>query len=127
MPNGVRIDKWLWSVRLFKTRSQATEACKSGKVLIDEIAVKPSREVQAGDKIHLTSGPVHRTVEVKEILKSRVGAKLVENYMIDRTPQEEYDRHKLVQELNYENRDRGIGRPTKRERRLIEKLKRSKF
>ena len=127
MTEGVRIDKWLWSVRLFKTRSQATEACKSNKVLIDEQAVKPSREVHIGDKIGIQLGQLNRTVEVKEIVKSRVGAKLVENYLIDHTSPEEYERLKLMKEVNYEYRDRGVGRPTKKERRLIEKLKKSKF
>ena len=68
-----------------------------------------------------------KTVKVKALLKNRVGAKLVENYMTDLTPSEEYDRIKKMKEVNYEYRDRGIGRPTKKERRLIEKLKKSKF
>lgn len=127
MSAGVRIDKWLWSVRLFKTRSQATEACKSNKVHIDDQAVKPSREVHVGDTIVVHSQQITRTVQVKEILNSRVGAKLVENYLVDLTPQEEFDRQKFAREINFEYRDRGIGRPTKKERRLIEKLKKSKF
>lgn len=127
MPEGVRIDKWLWCVRLYKTRSQATDACKSNKVLMVEQAVKPSREVHKGDVIVVQMEQLIRTVEVKELLKNRVGAKLVDKYLIDRTPEEEYDRAKLMRELNYENRDRGVGRPTKKERRLIERLKKSKF
>lgn len=127
MAGGVRVDKWLWAVRLFKTRSQATDACKSNKVLIDEEAVKPSREVHAGDRISIHTNQLNRIVEVREILKNRVGAKLVEQYMIDLTPKEEYEKQKLAKEINYEYRDRGIGRPTKKERRLIEKLKKSKF
>jgi len=127
MSVGVRIDKWLWSVRLFKTRSQATDACRSNKVLVEDQTVKPSREVHVGDVIIFQTGHLRKTVKVKELLKSRVSAKLVENYLDDLTPHEEYERIKLMKEVNFEYRDRGLGRPTKKERRLIEKLKKSKF
>jgi ribosome-associated heat shock protein Hsp15 len=127
MADTSRIDKWLWSVRLFKTRSQATDACKSGKISIDDQSVKPSREVHIGDIIVIRQSPLIKTVKVKELLKSRVGAKLVENYMEDLTPEEEYTKLKLLREVNFEIRDRGIGRPTKKERRIIERLKKSKF
>ena len=127
MTDSVRIDKWLWAVRLFKTRSQATEACRSGKITIGEQTVKPSREVHVGETIMVRTGPLARTVEVKEVLQHRVGAKLVEHYLIDHTPEEEYERLKLTKAINFEQRDRGVGRPTKKERRLIEKLKKSKF
>ena len=124
---SVRIDKWLWAVRLFKTRSQATDACRSGKVMIGDQPVKPSREVHPGERIQVKTGALVRTVEVKDLLERRVGARLVENYLIDHTPEEEYERHKMVKSANFEYRDRGVGRPTKKERRLIEKLKKSKF
>ncbi|MCB2221051.1 MAG: RNA-binding S4 domain-containing protein [Bacteroidetes bacterium] len=127
MAETVRIDKWLWAVRLYKTRSQASDACRSGKVHIQEISVKPSRELSVGDIIEINQGPIKRTVEVKAILTNRVSAKLVENYMNDLTLQDEYDKLKIARETNYEFRPRGFGRPTKRERRLIEKLKKSKF
>lgn len=127
MSEGVRIDKWLWSVRLFKTRSQASEACRAGKVKIDGQPIKPSRELKLHEMIVVQIGQLTKTVEVKGLLKSRVGAKLVKDYLIDHTSQEEYDKMQLMKELNYEHRDRGIGRPTKRERRLIERLKKSKF
>ena len=127
MDQAVRIDKWLWAVRLFKTRSQATDACRTNKVTIGDQPVKPSREVHVGDRIHLQTGPLNRQVEVKQLLEKRVGAKLVENYLIDHTPPEEYDRVKMMKSVNFEYRDRGLGRPTKKERRLIEKLKKSKF
>ncbi len=123
----VRIDKWLWSVRLFKTRSQATEACRSGKVTIEDQTIKPSREVHVGNMIVIRQGPLTKTVEVKELLKSRVGAKLVPDYMVDLTPEEEYTKLQMTREVNFEIRDRGIGRPTKKERRIIERLKKSKF
>ena len=125
--SAVRIDKWLWAVRLFKTRSQATDACRSGKVLIGEQPVKPSREVHVGDLVEVRSGPLIRMVEVKAPLEKRVGAKLVEDYLIDHTPEEEYERVKMIKASNFEYRDRGVGRPTKKERRLIDRLKKSKF
>ncbi len=74
MGGVARIDKWLWSVRLFKTRSQATEACRAGKVTIDDQSLKPSREARIGDIIVIRQGPLTKTVQVKELLKSRVGA-----------------------------------------------------
>ena len=127
MSGSFRIDKWLWSVRLFKTRSQATDACRSNKVLIDETPVKPSREVHIGDVIQFESGQINRNVQVKELLRNRVGAALVDRYLIDLTPEEEYQRLKMMKSVNFEYRDRGLGRPTKKARRLIEKLKKSKF
>jgi ribosome-associated heat shock protein Hsp15 len=127
MGEGVRIDKWLWSVRLYKTRSIATDACRTGKVMMNDVPVKPSRELQVNDVIVVRSGVIKRTLQVRELLSNRVSAKLVENYMIDLTPPEELDKLKFAHEMNHEYRQRGIGRPTKKERRLIEKLKKSKF
>ncbi|MCF8228145.1 MAG: RNA-binding S4 domain-containing protein [Bacteroidales bacterium] len=124
---GFRVDKWLWSVRIFKTRSQATDACRKGKVKIDEQEVKPSREVRIGDIIKTDLKIFEKTVEVKELLDKRVSAKLVDKYMNDLTPQEEYDKPKKMRETNYEYRERGAGRPTKKERRMIDYLKRKKF
>jgi ribosome-associated heat shock protein Hsp15 len=126
MLEEIRIDKWLWAVRLFKTRTLATEACKVGKIKIDGKSVKASREIKVGETISIQQNPITKTVQVKNIIKNRVGAKLVADYMIDLTPQEEYDKLKLMNELNYEKRDRGVGRPTKKERRIITKLKDNK-
>jgi len=123
---SIRIDKWLWAVRLYKTRSQAGEACKGGKVKIDGRNVKPSKEVKAGDEIEIHVNLIEKKVLVKQVLKNRVGAKLVEIYMTDLTPQEEYDKLKLMREMNAENRQRGLGRPTKKNRRMIEQLKKLK-
>jgi len=122
---GVRIDKWLWAVRLYKTRSLATEACKAGKVKIDGQAVKPSREARIGDVLTLSMGAITRTVEIKALLHNRIGAKLVPDFLIDHTPAEEYERQQLIRELNGERRPKGAGRPTKLERRLIDRLKNS--
>lgn len=118
-----RIDKWLWAVRLYKTRSLAAEACKAGKVKLNGIPVKPSHEVKIGQKLEISIEQLHKTVEVKELLSNRVSAKLVENYMTDLTPKEEYERIQMTRQYAFEHRDRGVGRPTKRDRREIEDFK----
>ncbi len=120
---SVRIDKWLWSVRIYKTRSMASDACKAGKVRMDGMVAKASREVKEGDEIEINLSPLVKKVRVKTLLKNRVGAKLVPDYMEDLTPQEDYDRVALVQKANAEWRDRGTGRPTKKDRRQIDDLK----
>lgn len=121
----VRIDKWLWAVRLFKTRALATEACRLGKVMFESSAVKPSKTVKEGDVYELTIEQVHRTVRVKQLLNNRVGARLVCDFMEDLTPEEEYDRIRVAREFAFEKRDRGIGRPSKRDRRKLEQFKQS--
>lgn len=123
MEEGVRIDKWLWAVRIYKTRSLATDACKSGKVRVKDNPVKASHEVKIGEEIVVRMTPIAKTIKVKALLTNRVAAKLVENYLEDLTPKEEYEKLKLAKEVGFEHRDRGIGRPTKRERREIEILK----
>jgi ribosome-associated heat shock protein Hsp15 len=123
MEEGVRIDKWLWAVRIFKTRSQATLACKSGKVKINDANVKPSREVKIGEIISVNLSMLQKKVKVTGLLINRVSATLVENYMDDLTSGEEYDKLKLKREISFEYRERGIGRPTKKARREIEILK----
>ena len=123
MAEGVRIDKWLWAVRIYKTRSIATEACKSAKVKVAGANVKPSHEVKIGEVIEIRMTPIDKTIKVKALLSNRVSAKLVENYLEDLTPKEEYEKLKMAREVNFEYRERGIGRPTKRERRDIDVLK----
>lgn len=120
---GVRVDKWLWAVRLYKTRSLASEACRSGKISIMGIVLKPSREIKIGDIIEVYKTPLLLKVKVKELLESRVGAPLVSNYMEDLTPKEEYDKILLLKDKQFEKRDRGAGRPTKKERREIDDFK----
>jgi len=122
--NPVRIDKWLWAVRLFKTRSQATDACRGGKVKIDGHNVKPSREINIADEIEIQLGPIKKKVRVLQIIKNRVAAKLVPDLSEDLTPAEEYEKLDMQRQLNHEIRDHGIGRPTKKDRREIDKLKR---
>lgn len=119
----LRIDKWLWAVRLFKTRSQASEACHAGRVKIDDRLMKPSHEVKVGERYDISIEQLHKRVEVKQLTHNRVGAKLVENFMTDLTPQEEYERILMVRQYGFERRDRGIGRPTKKDRREIEEFK----
>lgn len=121
--NTVRIDKWLWAIRLFKTRSQATDACRGGKVKIDGHNVKPSREVNVGDKIDVQQGAIKKRIKVLQVVKNRVGAKLVADLAEDLTPPEEQEKLDMLRQLNYERREHGTGRPTKRDRREIDKLK----
>lgn len=123
MEEGVRIDKWLWGVRVFKTRSQATLACRSGKVRISDQPVKPSREVKAGEVITISLDSLKRSVKVLAPVENRVGAKLVEQFMEDLTPQEEYQKLRLRKDTGFGYRLRGLGRPTKKQRRKIEILK----
>ena len=123
---SLRIDKWLWEVRLFKSRSLATDACKAGKVKMDGSNVKASKELKEGDVITVSLNPLFKTVRVKKFPKSRLNAKLVADFLEDLTQQAEYDRVKMINETNIEYRDRGIGRPTKKQRRVIDQLKNSK-
>jgi ribosome-associated heat shock protein Hsp15 len=127
MTEGLRIDKWLWAVRIFKTRNQASEACRSGKVMIENIAVKPSREIKINDVVEVRLGIITKSVKVTGLIHNRVAAKFVNDHLIDLTPPEEYEKIKIQHQINYEFRPRGQGRPTKKERRLIVKLKKSKF
>ena len=120
---SVRIDKYLWAVRLYKTRSLATDACRTGHIRMNGQPLKPSHEIKVGEVYEVAIEQLHKVIEVKELLGNRVGAKLVENYMIDRTPQEEYDRIQFIREYSFEKRDRGACRPTKRDRREIEDFK----
>ncbi len=121
---NLRIDKWLWAVRIFKTRSQAADACKKGKILIEEIAVKPSRIIKKGEIVFVKSPPVIYQYRVLGLLGNRQSAKVVVDYVEDITPEEEKVKLEIKRFTGFEIRDRGIGRPTKRERRLIDQLKR---
>ncbi|MBN2616515.1 MAG: RNA-binding S4 domain-containing protein [Bacteroidales bacterium] len=119
----VRLDKWLWAVRLFKTRSMATEACKGGKVKMNGTNAKPSREIKVDDEIEVVQSGIRKKVRVKQVVQNRVGAKLVPDLMEDLTPMEELEKLDMLRQVNYERRDRGVGRPTKKDRRLIDRLK----
>ena len=117
----MRIDKWLWMVRLYKTRSIATEACNAGKVKLNGENVKPSRDVRVGEVYEVHIGSLHKTVEVVGAPKSRVGAPLVPDYCTDLTPKAEYDRLKTLKTQEF--RPHGLGRPTKRDRRQLDFIK----
>jgi ribosome-associated heat shock protein Hsp15 len=116
-----RIDKYLWSVRIYKTRALSTEACRKGRVMIGDMSVKPSRTIQPGDIITIRKPPVNYAYKVLDPIQKRVGAKLVGNYMEDITPQEELDKLNMKDDF-FVSRDRGAGRPTKKERRLLDNL-----
>lgn len=118
----VRIDKYLWAIRVFKTRTEATEACNGGKVKIGGVNAKPSKDVRPGDIINVRKGAVNYTFRVIDGLDKRVGAKLVPDYAENLTPEEELQKLRAPVETFFVTRDRGAGRPTKKDRREIEQL-----
>lgn len=118
----VRIDKYLWSIRVFKTRSDATDACKGGKVRVNGNDIKPSKTVRPGDTITVRKGAISYRYRVLALIDKRQGAKLVPEYAENITPQEELDKLKSPVETFFLKRDRGSGRPTKKERRQMDSL-----
>lgn len=116
----MRIDKFLWCTRYFKTRNQATTACQKGHVRINDQVVKPSREVYPTDKIIVRKNQIDYQLEVLEIPESRVGAKLVNLYRKDITPEESLEHNELLKHAKDHYRKKGTGRPTKKDRRDIE-------
>ena len=121
-----RIDKWLWAVRIFKTREMATKACAGGKIKIDGTAVKASRNIVQNDVIQVRKGVVKYLYKIRTIAEKRMGAKLVQNYLEDITPNEELVKLKSAQKQPIQSREKGQGRPTKKERRMMDKM-REKF
>ena len=120
MSDQVRVDKWLWAVRVFKTRSQATEACRKGRIFMDDQAVKPSRVLKPGDIVRVRKSPVVYTYKVLQLAEKRMGAKLVPDFMEDITPPEELEILDVQKNMSWFKRDRGTGRPTKKERRDLD-------
>ena len=118
----LRIDKYLWSIRVYKTRIDATDACKGGKVRVNGSDIKPSKGVKVGDVITARKGAVVYTYKVLELIDKRQGAKLVPRYAENLTPQEELDKLRAPVETFFLKRDRGAGRPTKKDRRQMEDL-----
>ncbi len=116
----MRIDKYLWCVRYFKTRSIATQACKKGSVKIDKTSVKPARDVYPGDIIVVRKDQVHYTLQVLDLPTSRLGAKLVDQYRKDITPKEAFSNKELLQYAKDYYRKKGTGRPSKKDRRDLE-------
>ena len=118
----VRIDKWLWAVRVFKTRTIAAEACKKGRVYVDNNSVKPARMVKIGDVVQVKKPPVTYSFKVIDISQKRMGAKLVSNFMENVTPPEEYEILEMNKISGFVDRQRGTGRPTKKDRRDLEQF-----
>jgi len=116
----MRIDKYLWAVRIYKTRTMAADAVKGGKVKIASDNVKPAREMKIGDSIVVQLGELQKTIKVIGFPANRVSAKEVPNFLEDLTPEEEYKSIARLKEFRFVWRDRGTGRPTKKERRDIE-------
>lgn len=122
MAEETRIDKYLWSIRVFKTRSDATDACKGGKVRLNGNDVKPSRTIKPGDIITVRKGAILYSYRVIAAIEKRVGARLVPEYAENITPQEELDKLRHPVETFFLKRDPGSGRPTKKDRRQMELL-----
>ena len=120
--NPIRIDKFLWSVRIFKTRSIASEECRKGRIVINNVPVKPSRTVLTGEIVIVKKLPVVFTYRIIEPIENRISAKLVSNYIEDLTPQEEKTKLKLSHNGLSIYRESGTGRPTKRERRNLDRF-----
>jgi ribosome-associated heat shock protein Hsp15 len=116
----MRIDKYLWCIRYYKTRNIATEACKKGHVKINNTSTKPSKLVFNGDKLTIRKNQINYQIEVLEIPTNRVGAKLVDIYRKDLTPEEEFDKVELLKYSKDYYRKKGVGRPTKKDRRDLE-------
>ncbi len=116
----MRVDKFLWAVRVFKTRSMASQHCREGKVFIEDNAVKPAREVKAGEVVEVRKGAVRFRYEVVSFPRSRVGASLVPDHVVDVTAPEELEKLDMIR-LAQQDRPKGVGRPTKRDRRDWEK------
>lgn len=122
MADSVRIDKYIWAIRLFKTRSEATEACNGNKVQLNGAPVKPSKAVKAGDTISVRKGVALFTYKVLQPAEQRMGAALVPDFAENLTPQEELDKLHAPHETFFVKRDRGTGRPTKKDRREMDAL-----
>ena len=118
----IRLDKYLWAVRIFKTRSDAADAIRHNRVLVNDAYAKPSREVKVGDRITVKRERVTYSYKVLDLVSSRQPAKSVPNYCLNCTPQEELDKLNVPHETIFVFRERGMGRPTKKDRRDIDSL-----
>lgn len=118
----IRVDKWLWAVRIFKTRSLATDACKKGRVSVSGQTIKPSRILKVGEIVTVRKPPVEYSFKVLALLGNRAGAKLVPEYMENVTPREQYELLELQRVSGFVDRAKGLGRPTKKERRDLEQF-----
>ncbi len=121
-PENVRIDKFLWAVRLFKTRSSAAEACKKGRIIVAGVNAKASRMIKPGDTINIKTPPITRTYELIDVTEKRMGAKLTPGFIKETTTTDQLEILELTRLTNSQGRHKGLGRPTKKERRDIERL-----
>lgn len=115
-----RIDKWLWAARIYKTRTLAADACKNGRIAINGAQAKPSRSVKPGDEVSVKKSPITYTFRVKQAIEKRVGAKLVPDILENITTPEQYELLEMSRISGFVDRQRGTGRPTKKERRALD-------
>lgn len=127
MATDERIDKWLWAMRVFKTRTISTEACKKGRVIMGGNVVKPSHTIKPGDIIDVKKHPITYTFRVKALSQNRLGAKLVAEYLENLTPQSQYEILEMSRISGFIDRRKGLGRPTKREGREIMRFQEENF
>ncbi|MDR2679284.1 MAG: RNA-binding S4 domain-containing protein [Tannerella sp.] len=120
--NEVRIDKWMWATRIFKTRTIASDACKKNRVSVGGVTVKPSRMIKAGDIISVRKPPITFSFRVLDITEKRMGAKLVPQYLENITSPEQYEILEMNKISGFVNRAKGLGRPTKKDRRELEQF-----
>ncbi|MDR2773818.1 MAG: RNA-binding S4 domain-containing protein [Tannerella sp.] len=120
--NEVRIDKWMWATRIFKTRTIASDACKKNRVSVGGVTVKPSRMVKTGDVVSVRKPPVTYSFRVLDITEKRMGAKSVPQYLENITPPEQYEVLKMNKISGFIDRAKGLGRPTKKDRRELEQF-----
>lgn len=122
MADSVRLDKYVWAIRCYKTRSEATDACNGNKVQVNGSPAKPSKAVKVGDTVSVRKGSVQFTYKVLQLSENRMGAKLVPEFAENLTPESELQKLKAPVETFFVRRERGAGRPTKKDRREIESL-----
>ena len=120
MLEEARIDKWLWSARIFKTRTIAADACKNGRVMVNDVQVKPSRMVKVGDKVSVRKSPVTYSFKILKTIEQRVGAKLLSEIYENVTPPDQYELLEMTRISGFVDRQRGTGRPTKKDRRQMD-------
>lgn len=120
MASEVRIDKWLWAVRLYKTRSIAADACKKGHISMNGVNLKPARTIKVGDVVQVRKSPITLSLKVLQAIENRVSAKLVPEMLQDVTPPEQYELLEMSKISGFVDRAKGTGRPTKKERRCLE-------
>ncbi|QGY42343.1 RNA-binding S4 domain-containing protein [Maribellus comscasis] len=122
MAENVRVDKWLWAVRIYKTRSQATDACRKGHISIGDLPVKPSRIVHAGETVKVRKDQVVRSFKVVKLAEKRMSAKFVLDFLEDVTPPEEREIIEMQKNMRWITREKGTGRPTKKDRRDLDEF-----